>query len=288
VNLKQALSRATEVLTGLADTDDPAFESEVLLRHVLNISRTQFFLDLGKEIDPQAASLFREWVKRRSVGEPVAYIIGRREFFGLDFYIDSRVLVPRPETELLVEEAINYAKAYLKANSSQKEITIADIGTGSGAVAVSLAANLPESQIYASDISASALAVALINCRKHNVTEQVILLQGDLLDPLSAPVNILVANLPYVTRAEVAQMSSARYEPALALDGGESGLDQIFQLCGQLKGKVLRGGCVLLEIGLGQDEAVTNLLKSLFPASEIESLTDLAGVHRAIKLSLKE
>jgi release factor glutamine methyltransferase len=288
VNLKQALSRARKVLAGLADADDPAFESEVLLRHVLNINRTQLFLDLGKELDPQAERLFREWVKRRSVGEPVAYIIGRCEFFGLDFYVDSRVLIPRPETELLVEEAINCAKGYLKANSSQNEITIADIGTGSGAVAVSIAANLPEAQIYATDISASAMEVALINCRRHKVTERIILLQGDLLDPLPAPVNILIANLPYVARAEVEQMPSAHYEPALALDGGEGGLDQIFRLCYQINGKLCSGGRVLLEIGLGQDKAVTYLLHDLFPSSEMKCLKDLAGINRAIILTFEE
>ena len=287
MNLKQALSKASARLTGHADVEDPKFESEMLLRYALNISRSQLFLDQNRELEPEKENLFEVWVKRRSAGEPVAYIIGSREFFGLDFYVDSRVLIPRPETELLVEEAISHAGKRLKNNSSGR-ITFADIGTGSGAVAVSVAVNLPPAKIYATDISPSALEVASINCRKHNVTERVTLLEGDLLNPLPEPVDVLIANLPYVTRVELAQMPSARYEPALALDGGESGLDQIFRFCREIEGKMCPGGCVLLEIGLGQDKAVTSLLHDLFPFSEILSLVDLAGINRAISLLLKE
>ena len=172
------------------------------------------------------------------------------------------MLIPRPETELLVEEAIRYSQSYLKEVSTSRTIAIADVGTGSGAVAVSLAVNLPQANIYATDISASALEVAAINIRKHNVTEQVNLFQGDLLDPLPTPVDIIIANLPYVTRADVGRMPSAKYEPVLALDGGQTGLDKIFQLCRQVKRKLHPQSCVLLEVGLGQDKAV---IKSAAP-----------------------
>ena len=116
--------------------------------------------------------------------------------------------------------------------------------------------------------------------------DRVILSQGDLLNPLPESVDILIANLPYVTKADIAQMPSAKYEPVLALDGGESGLDKIFQLCRQLQGKVRSGGCVLLEIGQGQDKAVTNFLRDLFPSASIETKRDLAGIERIVKMSL--
>jgi release factor glutamine methyltransferase len=286
MTLRQALDIAKEKLSGCAEVDDPAFESEVLLRYALQISRAQLFLDLDQEISTEKEKLFQEWVTRRSLGEPVAYIIGCREFFGLDFYVDQRVLIPRPETELLVEEAIRCSRNIFKKISASNKITIADIGTGSGAVAVSLAVNLPQFQIYATDISASALEVAAINVRKHNVAGQVTLLQGDLLEPLPGPVEILVANLPYVTTNDLARMPSAKFEPALALDGGQNGLDQVFRLCRQLKGKLRPHGCVFLEIGLGQDRAVIKLLQDLFPSSEIQPLKDLAGINRAIKLTI--
>jgi release factor glutamine methyltransferase len=286
VTFKQALADAGTRLFGLEDVEDPAFESEVLLRYAMRISRAKLFLDLDRELDPEQANLFQEWVKRRSLGEPTAYIIGSREFFGLDFYVDTRVLIPRPETELLVEEAIRFSKNYLKSFSFSSKVKIADIGTGSGAVAVSLAVNLSQAKIYATDISVPALKVADINIRKYQVTEQVKLLQGNLLEPLPEKVDLLIANLPYVTRSDVSRMPSARYEPILALDGGENGLDKIFQLCRQIKGKLRQGGCLLLEIGLGQDQAVTNLLQDLFSSSEVESLKDLAGIKRAIRLVL--
>lgn len=284
MTLKQALFNAGKMLAGLEDVYDPVFESEVLLRYSLGISRAQLYIDLNQELEPEKEKLFQEWVKRRSLGEPVAYIIRCREFFGIDFYVDPRVLIPRPETELLVEKAIRYSKQFLDNVYPSTKITIADIGTGSGAVAISLAVNLPHAKIYATDISASALEVAEINSCKHNVTERITLLQGDLLNPLPGPVDILVANLPYVTRADLTRMPSAKYEPELALDGGESGLERIFQLCYQLKGRICPGGCVLLEIGMGQDRAVTDLLHKLFPSSEIKLLVDLGGINRAVKL----
>ena len=283
MNIREALKRGAETLARQVDVDDPKFESEVLLRYILNVDRAQLFLDLEKELDPEKNGLFDEWVKRRSFGEPVAYIIKCREFFGLDFYIDNRVLIPRPETELLVENAISYAKAYLTNHSSDK-ITIADIGTGSGVVAISVAANVPQARIYGTDISAPALEVAAINCRKHNVTDRVVLLEGDLLNPLPEPVDVLIANPPYVTHAELAQMPSARYEPSLALDGGIAGLDKIFRLGDQLNGKVVPGGCVLVEIGKGQDKEVVSRLQKSFPTSEIATVKDLAGIHRAVRL----
>jgi release factor glutamine methyltransferase len=300
VTLRQALSLAADRLAALTDVDNPRLEAEILLRYALEVPRSRFFLDLDMEILPEKETLFWQWVERRLQGEPVAYIIRCREFFGLDFYVDQRVLIPRPETELLVEEALNFARDH-DVN------TIADIGTGSGAIAVSLALNLPSLPpgmiinssagfadnrapviIYATDISHAALEVAAINIRRYSLDERIILLQGDLLDSLAVPVDLVAANLPYVTREDVRQMPSASYEPRLALDGGESGLKQVFRLIDQLPGKVNPGGCVLLEIGMGQSGAVVDRLYSYFPSAVIEVLPDLAGIDRAVKMTFND
>jgi release factor glutamine methyltransferase len=220
-------------------------------------------------------------IERRLQGEPLAYIIQRREFFSLDFYVDRRVLIPRPESELLVEEALKLASNY-------SEPVLADVGTGSGCIAISLAANLPGGKVYASDISQAALEVACINSHKHGVREKVNLLLGDLLEPLPEAVDILIANLPYVASADARRMPSARFEPRLALDGGKEGLDQLRRFNQQLKGKLRAGGTVLQEVGLGQSAQVASWLKGEFPSATIAVLKDLAGIDRMVKMTLPD
>jgi release factor glutamine methyltransferase len=279
VNLKQAISEAREVLSANKDIEEPFLESEVLLRYLLQIDRASFFANIGQELIPQKEVEYKQWIERRLKGEPLAYIIHNREFYNLDFYIDQRVLIPRPETELLVEETLKFAQNHPVSK-------IADIGTGSGIIAISLAVNLPEVKIYATDVSDSALEIAKINCLKHKVDERVILLQGDLLDPLPELVDVLVANLPYVRKADLAHIPSAKFEPSIALDGGESGLDQLFRFCRQIKPKIRPGGCILLELGMGQGRTVQEYLNSLYPSSKLEILLDLAGIDRVLKIFL--
>jgi len=294
VTLRQALIRATKLLSALKDSE-PALESEVLLKHALEMDKARLLLEQDAELSAEKAEIFWQWIDRRLKGEPVAYIIRCREFFGLDFYIDNRVLIPRPETELLVEEAVKFIK-------TRPVSAIADIGTGSGAISVSLAVNLlppgepynlPEKspassqiKIYATDISEAALEVARINCRKHGVSDSIILLQGDLLGALPGPVDVLISNLPYVAEADMAGVPSAKFEPEPALYGGVSGLDEIIRLCEQLEGKISRGGCVLLEVGMGQSRAVIDSLHNLFPSARIDVLKDLAGIERVVKMAV--
>ncbi len=275
MTLKTALSRARDTLAG-NNIEDAPLEGELLLRHALNISRTQLYLDLDHELSPKQEETFWRLVERRLNGEPTAYTTGHREFYGLDFYVDRRVLIPRPESELLVEVALGLAQNHHLP-------TIADIGTGCGAIAVSLALELPQARIYATDISAAALEVALVNCQKHGVADRVHLLQGDMLDPLLEPVDLIIANLPYVKESEITSM---RFEPRLALDGGPEGTERIRQLCRQADSKLSAGGFLLLEIGQGQREAVTTFLHTLFPDGKIEVLPDLSGIERVISLSL--
>jgi len=275
VTLKEALSRARGILAK-HDIEDAPLEAELLLRHTLKIDRTQMYLDLDRELSPQPEEIFWQLVECRLNGEPTAYIIGRREFYGLDFYVDPHTLIPRPESELLVEIALELAQ-------DRPLSTIAEIGTGCGAIAISLALELPQAKIYATDISATALEVARLNCQKHGVADRVHLLQGDMLEPLPEPVDLLIANLPYVRQAELAPTS---FEPVIALDGGADGTERIGKLCRQAQSKLSARGSLLLEIGQWQGEAITSLLESLFPDGEIEVLPDLGGIERVVSFSL--
>jgi len=274
LTLKQTLHRARHILAE-NNVEDAPLESELLLRHVLKISRTQLYLDLGQGLSPQQEQNFWRLLQRRLNGEPTAYITTRREFYGLDFYVDPNVLIPRPESELLVETALGLAQ-------NHPLLTIADIGTGCGAIAISLALGLPQARIYATDISAAALKVTLVNCQKHGVTDRVRLLQGNLLEPLPEPVDLIVANLPYVRKSKLAP----RFEPRVALDGGSDGKERIRQLCRQAGSRLRAGGSLLLEIGQWQRKAVTALLHSLFPRGKIEVMPDLSGIDRVVSLSL--
>ncbi len=277
MTLKQALSQVRAILTANWVEDAP-LEGELLLRHALNASRIQLYLDLNLELSPEQETTFWQLIKRRLDGEPTAYIIGHREFYGLDFSVDPSILIPRPESELLVEKALKLARNYQVS-------TVAEIGTGCGAIAISLALNLPQAKIYATDISALALNVALINCQKHKVANRVCLLEGNLLDPVPEPVDLIVANLPYVKKSELVQ-TKLKSEPLLALNGGSDGLEKIRQLCQQSGDKLRPEGCLLLEIGQGQRRAVTTVLHSQFSRAKIEVAPDLSGIDRVISLTL--
>jgi release factor glutamine methyltransferase len=275
VTRRQAINRAREMLAE-ANIEDAPLESELLLRHVLEISQVELYQDPEREITPAQEKKFWASVKRRLSGEPTAYITGHREFYGFDFCVDPRVLIPRPESELLVEKT-------LALTQTRPEIAIAEIGTGSGAIAISLALNLPQAKIYATDISEAVLKVARLNCQQHGVENRIRLLQGDMLEPLPEAVDIIVANLPYVSQAELSHLSN--FEPKLARNGGADGLAQIERLCRQVSNKLRPHGFLLLEIGQGQEKAVTALLRRLFPSAGIETLADLSGIARVVILS---
>jgi release factor glutamine methyltransferase len=278
VTLKQTFSHAREILTA-NNIEDSTLESELLLRHTLKISRVQLYLDLDYELNSKEEVTFWHLIERRLSGEPAAYIIGHREFYGFDFYVDPSVLIPRPESELLVEKALKLAQ-------NRTMPAIAEVGTGCGAIAISLALNLPQTKIYATDISASALKVALFNCQKHGVVNRICLLQGDMLNPIPEPVDLIVTNLPYVKESELPPVYSANFEPLLALNGGSDGLEKIRRLCRQANNKLYPDGYLLLEMGQGQRRAVTTFLRSLFPSAKIEVTPDLGGIDRVVSLTL--
>jgi release factor glutamine methyltransferase len=278
VNRRQALAQARGTLAD-NNVDDASLEGEILLRHVLGINCSQLFSDLDTSISPAQAESLEQLLERRLSGEPSAYITGHREFYGLDFKVNRHVLIPRPESELLVEKALSLCQSHAIS-------IIADIGTGCGAIAISLAKNLPAATIYATDISHQTLEVARENCRRHGVTDKVVLLQGDMLGGLPEPVDLIVANLPYVREAELTGSGPLSFEPRLALNGGKDGLDRISFLCRQAGKKLRNNGSMLLEIGQGQTQAVKAIMYESFPSALIEIDRDLAGIERVISLCL--
>jgi release factor glutamine methyltransferase len=280
VTLKQTLARAREILAS-GKIEDLELESEILLRHVLGINRIELYQRPDLELSPAAEEKFWSVIRRRLNNEPTAYITGHKEFYGLDFDVNPSVLIPRPETELLAERAID------TINNRYFSIS-ADIGTGCGAVAISLAVNLPQVKIYATDISPDALKVALQNCRKHGVEDRITLISGDLLEPLPEPVDLIVANLPYVRKSDLPGINTGNFEPLIALDGGQDGLEQIRRLITQLREskKLHPAGVLLMEIGQGQSNTIIALLRQNFPLADIEVFQDLGGIERVVSLSL--
>lgn len=285
--LAQALQQSAHIFNHNG-IEDSHFEARVLLQYLLRISPAQLYAQTEQVLSQEQVKGLRELIERRLHREPTAYIVGRKEFYGVDFYVDSRVLIPRPETELLVEEAVGFARSRSGYFSSLKRpLLIADVGTGCGAIAISLALNLPQSRVYATDISSSALEVARFNCKHHKVSRQVFLLQGNLLEPLPKPVDVIVANLPYVRSSELAELSPeiANFEPRLAIDGGPSGLAQIHRLLEQVEERIHPGGCLLFEIGQKQDRAVASLINRHLPEASSEFLPDLSGIKRVARVN---
>ena len=259
-----------------------------MLGHALGMSRTGLYTEPERSLTPGETDSLHHLVRRRLDHEPTAYILGHCQFYGIDFCVDPRVLIPRPETELLVEKAVEVAR---RISHRGQQVTVADIGTGCGAIAVSLALALPRARVYATDISASALRVAGLNCRRHGVDGRVELLQGNLLEPLPEAVDMMVANLPYIKDCEFVDLSPEirEHEPRIALAGGRDGLDKIRELLEQMRGRMCthRGeGPVdfILEIGQGQSEMVTSLVSDHFPQAGIELISDVGGVGRVVSV----
>ena len=271
-----ALQDATSRLRNVSPT--ARLDAEVLLAHVLGTTRTYLIASLDEPLAQSAGERLAELVARRAALEPVAYLIGEREFYGLPLYVDRRVLVPRPETELLVDLALA-ASARLPSNQA---LAVADIGTGSGAIAIAVAANLPQAHVWAVDLSEAALEVARANVERHGLGDRITLLHGDGLWPLPGPVDLLLSNPPY-TILETIDENVRRYEPHLALDGGPGGLQVIRKLLATAP-RYLKGRSLLMEIGAWQGQAVKALAAASFPDAAITIHRDLAGLDRVLEV----
>jgi release factor glutamine methyltransferase len=279
----RALVAATQRLEE-ARCDTASLDAQVILAHIMDKERGWLFAHYDQALTQEEADSFAELVARRAAAEPVAYLVGHREFYGLDLIVDDRVLIPRPETELLVDAVLDHIDSRTNQN-----VRMVDVGTGSGAVAVAVAANCPSVQIYAADLSLSALEVAKQNVARHDSRGQITLLQSDLLDALPKPVDIIAANLPYITSGDYLNlMADVRdYEPRLALEAGPEGLDLIERLLDQAPGHLYPGGVLFLEIGASQGTGVLQLVERMLPqAQHIGLRQDYHGYDRLVVIGL--
>ncbi|MEN8614786.1 peptide chain release factor N(5)-glutamine methyltransferase [Dehalogenimonas sp. THU2] len=247
-----------------------AIEVEALLRHVTGLSRAGLYSRLDQIIDTAAAEEYFDLIERLKNGEPLQYLTGHIEFYGLDFTVSPDVLIPRPETELMVERALDIAKGYSSP-------VIADIGCGSGAVAVTLSKHLPGSTVIAVDISSGVLDLTRRNAAFHGCSN-IEFVESDLLESLGdRRIDIICANLPYVPAVEA---QGNRFEPQLALDGGPDGLDIIRRLVSQVAGRPNKPGWLLLEFGTGQTTAVQTIIDKYLPGSRTVIHRDLIPLDR--------
>lgn len=265
VSIEQALRAATEALAE-AGCDTPRLDAELLLAAALGVGRERLVLDAAHELDAEARSRLAALVARRADREPVAYILGRKPFRHITLAVDRRVLIPRPETELLVEVGLT-----LRAGAR-----VVDVGTGSGAVALALKQERPDLEVWATDVSPDALAVARENARALGLDVQFV--EGDLLAGVSGPLDAVLANLPYVPFDAPLPPEISRYEPPDALFAGPDGLELIRRLVDQ----TARVPLLALEIGSDQAAAVGSLLVEAGAEAEVEVLRDLAGHDRVV------
>lgn len=251
-----------EVLRGteryLADrgVESPRLNAEHLLAHALGLKRMELYLQFDRPLTEAERAPLRDLVKRRGTREPLQHVLGTAEFHGRTFTCDKRALVPRPETEQLVELALGMTK-------DNPAATLLDIGTGSGVIALTLALELPSAVLHATDLSSDALALAAENAARHALTDRIVFHQADLLPPGDVRFDLIIANLPYIPAEDIASLSpEVRHDPSSALDGGADGLDLIRRLIDTAPGRLAPGGALLLEIGLGQADAVNALLSA--------------------------
>ncbi len=274
--------RSTHRILEAEDIPDPRLEAEVMVMSHMRMPRQDIFSNQENEVSALQERELAVTVKRRLTREPLAYILGIREFYGINLLVNSEVLIPRPETESLVEHALFMALMGMETT----ELAIADVGTGTGAIAINLALHLPAARIYAVDSSDSALDVAAYNIRTHNVADRVTLAKGDLLVPVPEPVDLIVANLPYLPTARIPTLQpEIQWEPKLALDGGEDGLDAIRRLLSQAPSKVKEQATILLELDPEQVPAVEELAKTYFPNATTSVEKDLAQLDRIFVIS---
>ena len=275
------LTWTTDFLRGKG-ADSPRLDAEVLLAHARGCQRIELYTAFEEEPPEAVRTAFRELVGRRAKGAPVAYLVGRREFFSLMFEVTPDVLIPRPETESLVVRAIDLAKSF---GSSQ--LRIADIGTGSGIIAMTVDKHVKNCQVTAIDVSAAAIEVAKRNAAKHGVVERVEFVEGDLFAavPAGAQFDLILSNPPYVASDEMAGLSAdvRDYEPHLALDGGAKGTEVIGRLIPQAAERLKTGGWLLMEVGSENAGRVEQLVKANAAFELAETLKDIANLPRVVQ-----
>ena len=259
--------------------EEASLEADLFLMKALGLDRSRLYSSPDRPVTLEEQQTLARDLARRLNGEPWPYISGYREFYGLNIRVSARVFIPRPETELLVDLALEFARTF----PADWPVRIADVCTGSGAIAVALAMRLPQAVVYATDITTLALEMAKRNCEDYGVAERVTLLEGDLLSPVPGPLDIVVSNPPYIPRTELPYLArEVRTETLVALDGGENGLEVIRSLVPQALSKLRRPGGLIIEISPEQGEEVCSLARSVAPDGSFALHKDLAGRQRAV------
>jgi release factor glutamine methyltransferase len=275
-----ALAAASDCLRG-AGVPSARREALLLLCAILNATSAALLAHPERALGPKPAARYAELVARRAAREPLAYIVGRREFYGRDFEVSPAVLVPRPESELILELLLEFARSREFAPA-----IAADVGSGSGVLAVTVAAELPGIRLVATDISAPALGFVRTNAARHAVADRVQPVRCDLLSAVAPGLDAIVANLPYLPSATIAGLEPevAHYEPRIALDGGPDGTRLIRRLLPQAASRLKPGRLLLVEIDPDQASAVRRAAKQHFPAADIDVVRDPAGRDRVLRV----
>lgn len=274
--LAALLAQISAGLHGLTET--PALDAQVWLAQVLGQPRT--WIVAHPEYTPDAGQRRRalEGLARLQRGLPLPYLLGEWEFYGASFYVNPAVLIPRPETEHLVETALEWLR------TRRERSLVVDIGTGSGCIAASLALHHPHTRVIASDVSRAALAVAQRNLERHHLAGRVSLVCANLLPPLNVPLELICANLPYIPSAKLEGLVVARREPRLALDGGVDGLRLIERVLNQAARRMRQPGLLLFELEANQGVGALALAKRCFPQADVTLLRDYAGYERLLRI----
>mgnify|MGYP004535159923 FL=1 len=252
--------------------DEAHSKARRLLAFTLNVPKEYLIINNEKELSKQDFEYYKNYITRLINGEPIQYIIGKQEFMGIEFNVNKDVLIPQPDTEILVEETIKIAKEYNKPK-------VLDLCTGSGAIAVSIKKYVPEAEVFASDISIKALQLAKIN----NIDNNINFIESNLFENINNEFDIIVSNPPYIRTEEIKSLSQeVQNEPLIALDGGQDGLDFYRDIIKQAHNYLKSNGKLCFEIGDEQKDAITQILKSNFNYKNIKYYKDLQGKDRVI------
>jgi release factor glutamine methyltransferase len=285
----ETLNRTTNTLK-IRQIGNPRLNAELLLAHSLNLTREGLYRNLHDQLKESEKETLEEMIQRRILGEPLQYILGHQEFWSVNFKVDPRVLIPRPETELLVEQSL----LILSKTSFKRIPSVLEIGTGSGAVVIALAKEVKDIFLVATDISRQALVLAKENANSVGVRHQIIFVSGDLFGPLRPsngrkPFDLILSNPPYIIHPEIASLAKQvrDYEPTIALDGGEDGLAFYRRIISQSPAYLEEGGWLLLEVGQGQSEMVSKLIEEGELFLRPQPIPDLAGIERVVKAQKK-
>lgn len=289
-NISTLLKNGIEQL-GEGDYFNPLLDAQILLAHLLDVDRIYLYTHNNDMVDDEVVDEFFKLIELRKNRFPLQYIVGTQEFMGLDFNVREGVLVPRPDTEVLIETILEIVNSgYFQTENNSHMLNIVDIGTGSGAVALSLAHFIEKSLVYSVDISEDALEVAIENREKHCLVDRVEFLKGSMLEPLNSfdslkgNVDILVSNPPYIPTEVIDSLQTevSKYEPRLALDGGRDGLDFYREIVSGADEFLSDRGILAFEIGFDQGECVSELLKNTGVFETVEVIADLSGNDRVV------